>query len=165
MVLKTSPVSCLIAAPVLAVLLLELSPLLNSDKIGGKANTRQMQPALGEHSCIYFLHPRVSSTSRWPLSVRSLCSCLAFAVLPRGWCFVPCQQFSPSLSLHMQDVSFTKQEPASPPTHTLPVCIHSNSMGKLAPTLFVNTDSTQKRSLLFVPSRFPTCCFSRCATK
>lgn len=114
----------MIAAPVLAVLLLELSLLLNSDKIGGKANTRQMQPTLGEHSCIYFLHPRVSSASRWPLCVRSLCSCLAFAALPRGWCFVLCQQFSPSLSLHIQDVSFTKQEPA-PPTHARPPSLHS----------------------------------------
>lgn len=69
MVLKTSPVSCLIAAPILAVLLLELSLLLNSDKIGGKANRRQMQPALGEHSCIYFLHPRVSCA----FTLASLC--------------------------------------------------------------------------------------------
>lgn len=88
-VLKTSPVSCLIAAPVLAVLLLELSSLLNSDKIGGKANTRQTQPTLGEHSCIYFLHSGVSSASRWPRGVRSLCSCLAFAALSRVSSFHP----------------------------------------------------------------------------
>lgn len=83
-----------------------------------------MQPALGEHSCIYFLHPRVTSASRWPLCVRPLCSCLVFVALPRGRCFVPCQQFSPSLSLHIQDVPFTKQEPASP-THTHPPSLRS----------------------------------------
>lgn len=158
MVLKTSPVPCLIAAPVLAVLLLELSPLLNSDKIGGKANTRQMQH---QENILAF----TSYIREFPLlHVDLSLSGPSAPVLYLQLCFVPCQHFSPSLSPHIQDVSFTKQEPAPPslppPLKRPPVCVHLASMRKLSPPLCVNTGTTQKLSLLFVLSCFPTRCFS-----
>lgn len=95
---------------------------------------------------------RVSSASCWPLSAPVPLLFVAFTALPRGWRFLPCQQFLPSLSLHIQDVSFTKQEPV-PPCLT-PVCFHSASMRTLLPTLYVRANTIQTESRV----RTPPCC-------